>query len=238
MTIRDTARRSEDAPVGRRERNKRDKMARIQQAARGLFSRQGVEATTIRQIAEAADIGLGTVFSYAANKEDLLVLIFQDEVGRAVQRAFASMPAKPVLDQVLHVLNAIVAHHQRNPGLARVFVKETPFIDDRRHGIADFMAGLYAGLAACIEAAKRRGELRADVPARIVVRNLFAIYFQHMQIWLGGRHPDPELDRRGLRRALDLQLSGLRMVPKTPRTGGRIGRGTALSTKRSRRRDP
>jgi AcrR family transcriptional regulator len=214
MAIHDIARRSEDAPVGRRERNKRDKMARIQQAARGLFSRQGVEATTIRQIAAAADIGLGTVFSYAANKEDLLVLIFQDEVGRAVQRAFATMPAKPVLDQVLHVFNAIVAHHQRNPELARVFVRETPFIDDRRHGIADFMAGLYAGLAACVEGAKRRGELRADVPARILVRNLFAIYFQHVQIWLGGRHPDPELDRRELRRALDLQLSGLRTAPK------------------------
>jgi len=238
MTTHDTARRSEDAPVGRRERNKRDKMARIQQAARGLFSRQGVEATTIRQIAEAADIGLGTVFSYAANKEDLLVLIFQDEVGRAVQRAFASMPAKPVLDQVLHVFNAIVAHHQRNPALARVFVQETPFIDDRRHGIADFMAGLYAGLAACVEAAKRRGELRFDVPARILVRNLFAIYLQHMQIWLGGRHPDLELDRRELRSALDLQLSGLRTAPKRPLTGSRIGRGAAISTKRPRRRDP
>src|SRR5262245_4759931 len=80
------------APLGRRERNKRDKMVRIEQAARRLFSRQGFEATTIRQIAAAADIGLGTFFSYAANKSDLLVLIFQDEVGRAVERAFANVP--------------------------------------------------------------------------------------------------------------------------------------------------
>src|SRR6185295_18742777 len=104
-----------------------------------LFGRQGFEATTIRQIADAADIGLGTVFSYAANKNDLLVLIFQDEVGRAVERAFANVPDKPLLDRVLHVYGAIIAHHRENPGLARVFVKETPFIDDRRHGIADFM---------------------------------------------------------------------------------------------------
>ena len=49
--------------IGRRERNKRDKLARIKHSARKLFARQGVDATTIRQIADAADIGRGTMFS-------------------------------------------------------------------------------------------------------------------------------------------------------------------------------
>ena len=46
--------------TGRRER---DKLARIKHSARKLFARQGVDATTIRQIADAADIGRGTMFS-------------------------------------------------------------------------------------------------------------------------------------------------------------------------------
>ena len=200
------------APLGRRERNKRDKMERIEQAARELFSRQGFEATTIRQIAERADIGLGTVFSYTANKNDLLVLIFQDEVGRAVERAFASVPDRPLLDRVLHVLGAIVKHHRGSPGLARVFVKETPFINDSRHGITDFMRLLFTGLAELVEMAQKRGEIAADVPATALVRNLFGIFFQHMQIWLGGQTDD--LDEAELRRALELQLRGLRLAPK------------------------
>jgi AcrR family transcriptional regulator len=203
--------RSTQAPVGRRERNKRDKMLRIEHAARRLFSQQGFEATTIRQIAAAADIGLGTVFSYTANKNDLLVRIFQDEVGRAVERAFATAPDKPLLDRILHVLGAIIAHHRENPGLARIFVKETPFIDDRRHGLAAFMRDLLGGLAEFVEEAKRHGELAADVPARALVRNLFGIFFQHMQIWL--RSDARELDARQLRDALALQLRGLRVTP-------------------------
>jgi AcrR family transcriptional regulator len=221
--------RSHQEPLGRRARNKRDKMARIERAARTLFSRQGFEATTIRQIAEAADIGLGTVFSYAANKNDLLVLIFQDEVGRAVDHAFATVPEKPLLDRVLHVFDAIIAHHRESPGLARVFVKETPFIDDRRHGIADFMRNLFAGLIGFVEDAKGHGELEPDVPAALLVRNLFAIYFQHMQIWLSGR--GPELDTRRLRDALGLHLRGLR--PTAARS-----RGTAKRQRPSSRAHP
>ena len=215
------------APVGRRERNKRDKRQRIVRAAGRLFSRQGFEATTIRQIAEAADIGLGTVFSYAANKSDLLVLIFQDEVGRAVERAFANAPDKPLLDRVLHVYGAIIAQHRADPGLARVFVKDTPFIDDRRHGIGDFMRNLVGGIGEFIEDAKRRGELDADVPALALSRNLFGIYFQHMQMWL--RHDGARLNVGDLRDALDLQLRGLRRR----KTGAPALRSAPRARKRS-----
>lgn len=209
MNVTDPVRRAH-LPLGRRERNKRDKAERIKQAARTLFAQHGVEATTIRQIAEAADIGLGTVFSYAANKEDLLVLIFREEVGVAVARAFANVPKKPVLDQVLHVFDAIITHHRQNPHLARVFVKETPFIDDTRHGLVEFMAGLFGGLAALIEEAKARHELNEDVPAALLARNLFAIFFQHLQFWLRGRPPAAELNHRQLRMSLELHLAGLR----------------------------
>jgi AcrR family transcriptional regulator len=227
--------RSNQEPLGRRERNKRDKMVRIERAARMLFSKQGFEATTIRQIAEAADIGLGTVFSYATNKNDLLVLIFQDEVGRAVDRAFATVPDKPLLDRVLHVFGAIIAHHRASPGLARVFVKETPFIDDRRHGIRDFMRDLFAGLMGFVDDAKSRGELEPDVPAALLVRNLFAVYFQAMQVWLSGRAP--ELDTRRLRDALELQLGGLRPTPRRPRATAKSPRASRRANRRSRAGD-
>ncbi len=196
--------------IGRRERNKRDKLARIKHSARKLFARQGVDATTIRQIADAADIGLGTMFSYAASKEDLLVMIFQEEVGRALDRAFARVPEKPLLNQILHILSAIVTHHRENPGLARVFVKETPFIADSHHSIAAFMSSLYLRLAKLIDNAKDRGEFPASVPSIALARNLFAIFFQQLQFWLAHRSPAPDLDHQQLNAALELQLIGLR----------------------------
>jgi len=52
-------------PVGRRERNKQDKLDRIRAAASELFSLHGVDEVTTQQIADKADIGAGTLFLYA-----------------------------------------------------------------------------------------------------------------------------------------------------------------------------
>jgi AcrR family transcriptional regulator len=194
-------------PLGRRERNKREKMTRIVNAARALFGRQGFEATTIRQIADAADVGLGTVFSYAANKDDLLVLVFQEDTIRAVDRAFARLPNGGLLDQVLHIVGAITAQHAKNRDLANIFVKEVPFLDDRR-SIADFMFRVFSGLVECVDRAKARGEIEPDIPAPLLASNLFAIYFQQLRMWLRGKAP--ELDESFLRAALELQIGGLR----------------------------
>jgi AcrR family transcriptional regulator len=198
---------------GRIERSKRDKLERIKRAARRLFGRKGFEATTTREIASAADIGAGTLFLYAGTKEDLLVLIFREEVGRVVTDAFATMPARPLLEQVLHLFGSMIALHERDRGLARVFVKELPFVEDRRHGVAELMAAQLAGIANLIEQAKARGELRADVPATRLAHSLFALFFFQLQRWLGG---DPITSRQRderLRAALKLQLDGLRNEP-------------------------
>src|SRR5277367_6062754 len=191
---------------GRIERSKRDKLERIKRAARKLFGRKGFDATTTREIAQAADIGAGTLFLYAGTKEDLLVLIFREEIGRVVTEAFATMPARPLLDQVLHLFGAMIALHERDLGLARVFVRELPFVEDRRHGVAAMMETMLAGIANLIERTKSRGELRSDVPAARLAHNLFGLYFVQLQRWLGG---DPISSRErdeGLRAALKLQL--------------------------------
>lgn len=199
-----------DPKLGRRERGKREKLERIREAAHRLFGQQGFAATTLRQVAAEADIGYGTLFLYAPTKEDLLVLIFQDEVGRAVDQAFAPMRKGRLIDQVLHVFNALIAHHAADPALARVFVKELGFVDDSRHGVAEFLIQLYARVAALIDAAKARGEIAADVPSRLLAQNLFASCFQHLQMWLGGRMSALQLDDERLRAALELQLRGAR----------------------------
>jgi AcrR family transcriptional regulator len=198
------------------ERSKRDKLERIKRAARKLFGRKGFEATTTREIAAAADIGAGTLFLYAGTKEDLLVLLFREDMSRVVADALATMPARPVLDQVMHLFGAMIALHERDRGLARVFVRELPFVEDRRHGVAEMVATQLAGIANLIEQAKARGELRADVPATRLAHSMFALFFFQLQRWLGS---DPITGRQRderLRAALKLQLDGLRNgLPKS-----------------------
>lgn len=59
-------------PAGRREANKKATRAALHQAADQLFARQGYEATTVAQIAEAARVGERTFYRYFDSKEDLL----------------------------------------------------------------------------------------------------------------------------------------------------------------------
>src|SRR2546423_13554485 len=49
-------------------------------AARGLFARQGFEATTIAAIAEAADLGFGTFYRYFPDKDAILEAVL--DAGR------------------------------------------------------------------------------------------------------------------------------------------------------------
>jgi AcrR family transcriptional regulator len=207
----DAARADPAAPGGgRRERNKREKLERIRAAARRLFASRGFERTTTREIADAAGIAAGTLFLYAPSKEDLLVLIFQDEVGRVIDEAFATVPGRPLLDQVLHVFGAITAYVATDRSLARTFVKEVPFASDGRHGVAHVMSEMNVRLAGLIASAKGRGEIAKDVPERLLALNLFAVYFQSLQLWLAGRAPALARRDARLRAALDLQLRGAR----------------------------
>jgi AcrR family transcriptional regulator len=81
---------SEDIVSGlrQRERNKLDKLRRIKAAARELFREQGYDNATTREIARRADVGLGTLFSYASDKRDLLFLIYNDMQEALTRMAF------------------------------------------------------------------------------------------------------------------------------------------------------
>lgn len=51
--------------------------AQICDAALKLFSRKGFHQTTVREIAEACGLGIGTLYSYIKAKEDILYLVYR-----------------------------------------------------------------------------------------------------------------------------------------------------------------
>jgi AcrR family transcriptional regulator len=80
-----------DPPArGLRERKKVRTRATIQRHAFRLFREQGYEATTVAQIAEAAEISQSTFFRYFPTKEDVVVW---NDLGPRVMEAIRAQPA-------------------------------------------------------------------------------------------------------------------------------------------------
>jgi len=197
---------------GRRERQRQKTLAKIIRAARTLFARKGFEATTTQEIAEKADIGTGTLFNYAKSKEDLLLLVFHEEMDIVVAEAFATMPKKAsLLDQLLHVFESFIAYHQRDVEVAHALIRQLSSVNspETRDQIIVFMRGLLRRIFGLIREAQERGELRADLPRAILAHNLFSIYYRLLQEWLG-EYISYEQYAARIRPALELQLSGLR----------------------------
>ena len=82
-------------PLGRRERNKQDKLERIVAAASELFAKRGIDEVTTQQIAEQADIGTGTLFLYAKTKGELLLLVQNGHYARALEAGRARAVDEP-----------------------------------------------------------------------------------------------------------------------------------------------
>lgn len=117
-------------PVGRRERNKQDKLQRITAAARELFTQHGVDDVTTQQIADRADIGTGTLFLYAKNKGELLLLVQNSSYVDALAkgRAAADGIADP-LDAVIAIVRAVVECNRVQIDNGRTYLREIVFGD-------------------------------------------------------------------------------------------------------------
>jgi AcrR family transcriptional regulator len=227
--------------IGRAERNKRDKRDRLVRAARELFQTKGFEKTTTSEIADLADVGKGTLFFHAKSKEALLVMMFQEDVGQAIDRAFARVPDAPFIDQLMHVFGVMLKQNQRELDLARVFVKELAFVQGERQGIDLVMGALFQKLSGRVERAKDRGEISREVDSAMLGHNLFALYFAFIVLWLGSGEPSPERRRPSLRQMLELHIRGVLGTDVNKSHGGRqaaSGAESSVADHSLRRRRP
>src|SRR5687768_3236282 len=117
-------------PVGRRERNKQEKLERIIAAARKLFDTYGVDAVTTQQIADKADIGTGTLFLYARSKSELFLLVQNSSYVAALEEGKAAAENIPdALAAIVAIVRPVVECNRTNIENGRTYLRELVFGD-------------------------------------------------------------------------------------------------------------
>jgi len=79
---------------------------KLKKAALNIFSEKSVDATTVEDITEKADLGKGTLYQHFADKEDIVITLVEDAVNHLIEciRSYDSAPE--TLETMLeHLLN-------------------------------------------------------------------------------------------------------------------------------------
>jgi len=160
-----------------RERRKAWTRSEIQQHALRLFRERGYNATTVDQIAEAAEVSQSTFFRYFATKEDL---VLRDEYDRRIVDEVLLQPAD--LPPIQVVRNAIQAVYARSSAeeLAQEqerfqLIRSTPELRPR------MLDTLTEGIMLMADAlAERAGREKGDFAARTFAGALIGVSLSSM----------------------------------------------------------
>ncbi|MEU5334288.1 TetR/AcrR family transcriptional regulator [Streptomyces asoensis] len=123
---------SDHMPIGRRERAKQDKRERIMTAARELFAEYGVGGVTTQQIADRADVAIGTLYLYASTKAELLIMVQNEKFAAAIDDGLAAAKAavgQGVLEPVVALIRPVVECVREHIENGRTYLHELTFGD-------------------------------------------------------------------------------------------------------------
>lgn len=197
---------------GLRERNRQDKLARIKSAARDLFNELGFDRATTRAIAGRAHVGLGTLFNYADDKRDLVFLIFNEELDRITDSAFAVVdPRKPLAEQLASAFGVFYREFAANPTLSRILLQELTFYSRGRLA-GDFQRSkrrTIGFIEQLVASARREGRIRDAEDPSFVALSIFFLYAGAVRYWIAADRPNPTKGIDELRRMLEIHLRGL-----------------------------
>lgn len=202
--------------IGLREQNKIEKRQAIRQAARELFSKYGYDETTLRQIAQRAHVGLGTLFNYAQDKRDLVFLICNEELSQVLDDALEAVEALPpdrsLVDRVVELYRRHYEYFSKDIAISRLALKEFGFISGGKQAETFYTTAwrLMNTVEALVRKAQKEGEIEPGEDASTVAHLIFLVVSGAIRWWITGRFPEPSAGLTELRRLLELQFHGLR----------------------------
>jgi AcrR family transcriptional regulator len=172
-------------PPSRSARKKEETRTRLLSTALQLMTGRDFDALTVEAIADAADVGKGTIYNYFQTKEDIVVALFVD-LERRVQSKVAKLSANQ--QSLERVLISLVQHQFRlkRPYLqfVRIFFRQMFARPEQMYPyLVELQAIIDPPLIRLFESLQNRHLLRNDVPMDLLVLNFKTMHLGLSAIW-------------------------------------------------------
>jgi AcrR family transcriptional regulator len=180
------------AQLGLRERKRQQTRERLTRAAMALFLERGFEATTLDDIAAAADISRRSFFHYFASKEDV-VFAWQEEITAALIAAVAARPSdESMLTAAENAISAMARQVDANEAIAMSCLKrDNPALRARDQVKYEKLErALAEGLG---KRAGTKASVKTEREARLVAMIATGAMRVGQEVWTSeGAHEKPE----------------------------------------------
>jgi AcrR family transcriptional regulator len=187
-----------------------DRRRDLLDAAVRVFARKGFRAARVGDVAEEAGVAHGLLYHYFRSKDEVLETIFRDTWQQLVaetERIEAS--GVPLKEQLRRFARIYLGSWLMTPELIGLLVREiarSPQVGQR----VDEIGGVFRALGRMIEAARQRGDVRADCNATLATVAVYGALEEILTGWVLGQLPGEDEDvERAVSTVVDVTWAGL-----------------------------
>jgi AcrR family transcriptional regulator len=181
----------------------------ILDAAYSLFLEQGFHATSMRQIAQRAEIALGGIYNHFDSKEQIFdQLLLEKHPYRAVLEILQSTPGDTIETFIPNAARTVVAELGKRPDFLKlVFIELSEFQGKHAPNLARTIFPQVLPLVQRLKS--EQGKVR-DLPPQVILLSFLGIFFSYYlnaTIIHPGSSTSPDLN--ALEQHLDIFLHGV-----------------------------
>ena len=187
-----------------------DRRQELLDAAVQVFARKGFRAARVGDIAEHAGVAHGLLYHYFRSKDEVLETIFRDTWQLLVaETERIEESGAPLPEQLRRFARIYLGSWLATPELIGVLVREIARSPQVGETVGE-IGGVLRALARMIEAARGRGEVRADCDATLAAWAVYGALEEILTGWALGQLPGAEPDvERAIATVVAVAAAGL-----------------------------
>ena len=191
-----------------------NKHSKIIVAATKVFAKKGFFTARISDIAKEAKVADGTIYLYFNNKYDILLSVFEEEVGKIVENTenLLSLEGDPMKMLEIFITQHLIAM-KKNKNLAEVIQIELRQTNKVIKEYRDNKFSEYTGIIAnIIRQGQKQGIFRPDIQPDLAKRALFGALDEVSRVWNASLETHYTVDET-TNQILSMFLTGIQLYP-------------------------